>query len=62
MVSRVTPQEPVEALTWALCASAGGSGPGKCDPIHCVCNGEARATLFALRSFGWDVIKKPARD
>jgi membrane-associated PAP2 superfamily phosphatase len=49
---------PAWALTWALCAAAGGSGPGKCDPDHCVCGGEASAVLVALRMSGWDVVPK----
>jgi hypothetical protein len=41
------------AITWALCANAGGAGPGKCDPEHCNCGQEgravARAALEAIR-------------
>ena len=49
---------PVEALTWAMCAAAGGGGPGKCDPEHCTCGGEARAVIVALRMSGWQIVQK----
>lgn len=49
-----------EALTWAICASNQGGGPGKCDPWrHCVCGGEAAAVIVALRMSGWVITPKP---
>ena len=46
-----------EALTWALCAAAGGGGPGKCDPNTCACGGDARAAVVALHLTGHKIIK-----
>lgn len=53
---------PVEALTWALCAAAGGAGPGKCDPEHCGCAGETRAAIVALRMSGFNIVEKPKKE
>ena len=46
-----------EALVWALCAAAGGAGPGKCDPDHCACGGEARVAVVALHLAGFKIVR-----
>lgn len=42
-----------ELVTWAMCEMADGEGPGKCDPDHCVCGGEARFIARKLYSQGY---------
>ena len=42
-------EDIAEAITWALCAYAGGGGKGKCEPFdNCVCGGEGRACAPAV--------------
>lgn len=42
------------ALTWAICASAGGGGENICNPRKC-CGQEANAIMQSLHDRGWTV-------
>lgn len=57
MADEITDEEATEALTWALCAEAGGAGRGRCDPEYCVCGDEARGVLKELKASGFKIIR-----
>jgi hypothetical protein len=46
-----------DILAWAICAAAGGAGPGKCDLDHCVCGAEARQLHAVLAERGYAIVK-----
>lgn len=54
-----TEHELAELVTWAMCKMANGSGPGKCDPLHCVCGPEGLHVAREIYSKGY-VLVPPA--